>query len=217
MQNIEDKYETYNSPTTKPNGVLYNKLGIDDIRELNRVERMITSYKLAQLFLNPTKGDFDMDHYLSIHKYLFDDIYPFAGQIRTETMSREKLLFCLPHLITFNLRDTLNKAKKEIPKITDREKLVKFITVLYSDLDIIHSFREGNGRTEREFIRQYVDYICKVNHLEPFYIDYQYLAERREEYINAVIKADALMQYEDLYMLFDTALSIKKEPQKKEL
>ena len=216
MSYIEDKYEAYKSPTTKDNGVLYNKLGIDDVDELNKAERMITSYKLAQLFLQPVNGNFDVNHFLSIHKYLFDDIYPFAGTIRTETISRGQLLFCLPNLILVNLRDTLNRAKKQIPSITDREKLITFVTTLYSDLDIIHSFREGNGRTEREFIRQYVDYICKVNHLEPYYVDYQYLADHREEYINAVILADALMQYEDLHMLFDTALSIKQEQPKKE-
>lgn len=211
-----DNILNYKSSYTDDKGVLNNKLGIHDNDELNKAERMITSYKLTQLYLNPGDQTFDVNHYLRIHKYLFDDIYPFAGTIRLEVISK-RITFCLPHLIETNLKQTLDQARKRIPAITDRQKLLAYITELYSDLDIIHPFREGNGRTEREFIRQLIDYICKTNHLEPYYIDYRLLSERRDEYIDAVVKADAYLKYEDLYMLFDTALTIKEPQPKKEL
>ena len=75
---------------------------------------------------------------------------------------------------------------------------------------MIHPFREGNGRTEREFIRQLIDYICKKNGLEPYELDYK-LIKSREEYINAIIRADALCQYGDLMALFDSILVVKEK------
>ena len=77
-------------------------------------------------------------------------------------------------------------------------------------MDIIHPFREGNGRCEREFIRQFMDYICKLNNLEPYFLDYSAI-QNREEYINAVVKADALLDYSDLLMLFDSILVTRTE------
>ena len=75
---------------------------------------------------------------------------------------------------------------------------------------MIHPFREGNGRTEREFIRQLIDYICKKNGLEPYELDYS-MIKSRDEYIAAIIKADALCQYGDLMALFDSILVVKEK------
>ena len=208
--------EDWHSPTTDDNGVIKNKLGLTNEEELNKAERLITSYKLAQLFLNPGRQTFDVAHYLSIHKYLFNDIYPFAGEIRSEMISK-RIPFCMPLLIYSNLKETLAKARAKVPYLTDKDKLLTYIPILYSDLDIIHPFREGNGRTLREFIRQYIDFVCKHNNLEPYYIDFSLLADRREEYINAVVKADAQMDYRDLQMLFTETLRVKQDTQKKEL
>lgn len=187
---------------------LKNKLGIIDQEELDTVERMMTSFKLAKLYTQTGAHTFDTEHLLSIHKYLFDDIYEFAGIIRNENIAKS-ITFCLVHLVPQNLKQTLEQAKKRIPTIKSRDDLLKFITVLYSDLDMIHPFREGNGRTEREFIRQLIDYICEINDLEPYELDYKRI-KSRDEYIAAIIKADALCEYEDLLTLFDSILVVKE-------
>ena len=83
-----------------------------------------------------------------------------------------------------------------------------FIVDLYIDLDMIHPFREGNGRTEREFIRQYMQYICKINGLDDYYIDYS-LCDR-DEYLKAVIDADTGAEAK-LYELFDRITVNKTE------
>ena len=75
---------------------------------------------------------------------------------------------------------------------------------------MIHPFREGNGRTEREFIRQLIDYICKKNGLEPYELDYS-LIKSRDEYIAAIIRADALLDYGPLMTLFDSILVVKEK------
>lgn len=212
MGRIDDLFD-YQSPYSSQNGVLKNKLHLDDEELLNKAERILTSYKLAKLYLDPGKQTFDINHYQAIHKFLFEDIYPFAGEIRTEVISK-RIPFCLPQYIVPELTRLLGELKYKIPKITNRDELLKFITEFYSDLDIIHPFREGNGRTEREFIRQLIDYICKTNGLEEYNLDYS-LIEDKEEYINAVVKADALLDYSDLMVLFDRILVVKEKEKDK--
>lgn len=217
MSRIEDEILNYKSKYIKDE-VLENKLGIIDEDLLNKAERMLTSYKLAKLFLDPGMQTFDMTHYLSIHKVLFGDIYYFAGKIRDENISKT-IPFCRPEFIAQELKRTLALAMKKVQSIDSRDKLLRFVVELYSDLDVIHPFREGNGRTEREFMRQFIDYVCKINNLEPFYLDYSAIKDRNE-YINAVVKADALLDYSDLICLFDEILAIKdpkKELDKDEL
>ena len=84
----------------------------------------------------------------------------------------------------------------EIPILTLNKKLTKV------------SFAEGNGRCEREFIRRYIDYICKKNNLDPCFLNYS-LIEDKDKYIDAVVKADATLDYSDLYVLFQSILEKK--------
>ena len=189
--------------------VLRNKLGIWDEDSLNEAERMITSYKLAKLYLDTGAQSFDANHLKSIHKFLFEDIYPFAGEFRRENISK-RITFCLVQFIEPELDRTLKNAIKMVPKLVNRDTLLRYITELYSDLDIIHPFREGNGRTEREFMRQYIDFVCKKNNLPPYYLDYN-LIEDRDAYIDAIVKADALCSYGDLMALFDRILLVREK------
>lgn len=208
MSRLESDLLNYNSKYIV-DGVLKNKLGIKNQDELDKAERMITSYKLAKLYLEPINSKFDVEHYLSIHKFLFEDIYSFAGEIRNENISKN-IPFCLPNFIYPELDRTLKEARSKVSTITNREELLVFITRLYSDLDIIHPFREGNGRSLREFIRQFISYICNKNNLEEYELDYS-LIEDRNTYISAITKADAYLDYSELLNLFDSILVIKNK------
>ena len=202
MADLENKLLDCKSPYTidgNEKSTLKNKLGIIDQDELDTVERMMTSFKLTKMYTQTGANTFDTEHLLSIHKYLFDDIYDFAGTIRDENIAKS-FTFCLSHLVSQNLNNTLEQARKRIFTIKNRDDLLSFITILYSDLDMIHPFREGNGRTEREFIRQLIDYE----------LDYKRI-ESRDEYIKAIIKADALCEYSDLMSLFDSILVVKEK------
>lgn len=179
----------YSSKYTNENGVLQNNLNIDNLEELERVERVMTGFKLANLYLNPGIQTFDVTHYLGIHKYLFEDIYSFAGQIRSENINK-RIPFCLPNLIYENLVSTLKKAQIMSKKIASEEDLIDFIAYFYSELDIIHPFREGNGRTEREFLRQYVEKINETISFGKYELDYDQI-EDKDAFINSVVIADA--------------------------
>ncbi len=206
MKNYEDDFFSFVSRSTDSNGVLKNKLGITDEKALDEVERQWTTYRLAQLYLNPGKQKFDVEHYLSIHKYLFDKIYPFAGEIRSEVTAK-RIVFCLPQFIYPSLQILFKDARAKSDAIYDRDSLLNFITYLHTELDVIHAFREGNGRTNREFIRQYITAICRKKGLEDYFLDYSKI-EDRNNYIEAVVKADS-GQIDELMILFDSILVIK--------
>ena len=208
MARIVDEILNYKSKD-EDDGVLRNKLGIKDQESLSKAERMITSYKLAKLYLDPGEQTFDVKHYLSIHKFLFEDIYYFAGEIRTENIAK-RIPFCVPDFIFSELTRVLKNARDNVYKIDSRDKLLRFIVELYAEVDIIHPFREGNGRVEREFIRQLMEYICKVNYLENYYLDYSLITDRNA-YIDAVVKADALLDYKDLLLLFDSIMIVREK------
>ena len=89
----------------------------------------------------------------------------------------------------------------EIPILTLNKKLTKV------------SFAEGNGRCEREFIRRYMNYVCDINDLDRCCLNYS-LIEDRKKYVNAIIKADALLNYTDLFILFSSILEKTNEKEK---
>ena len=151
----------YKSKYLDENDILKNKLDAKTIVELEKKERLITNYKLADLYMKGITGKFDVNHYLSIHKFLFGDIYDFAGKIRSENIAKA-IPFCLPHLIYENLEETLKCAKRDSHRLTNEDQLIEFMADYYAKLDIIHPFREGNGRCEREFFRQYMLEINKM-------------------------------------------------------
>lgn len=209
MARLEKELLNYQSPYVI-NGseeLLINKLEVQNKNELNQAERMITNFKLTKLYLNPGLQTFDVEHYLRIHKYIFEDIYSFAGEIRTEVIQK-RIPFCLPNYILPELKKTLSNALFKSKHINTREELINFLVEFYSDLDIIHPFREGNGRTQREYIRQFIDYICIQNNLEPYYLDYNVIPNK-EIFIEALVKADAYLDYSSLKSLFDAILTIK--------
>lgn len=64
--------------------VLKNKFNIKDADKLEKMERILSSQRLSELAINPIKGNFDIEHLCEIHKYIFQDIYEWAGQLRNE-------------------------------------------------------------------------------------------------------------------------------------
>lgn len=134
--------------------VLINKLNIRDNKLLKTAEEEITLIKQMELLKNPIKGNFTKAHLMNIHKFIFEDIYPFAGKIRREQISKADTLFYPPNLIDRELDKVFAKIKeKNMLKETDREKVFDNLAYVMAELNIIHPFREGNGRSIREFIR----------------------------------------------------------------
>lgn len=153
---MRDIYETYNSKYCYPGTtVLKNKLNIMNIEKLQIYEAKITAAKSLGLRKKGITGDFDVKHIKQIHKYLFEDIYPFAGEFRTENIAKGEFRFAQSEYIEPELENLLNKLKKEnYLEGLDKKELAIKLAYYLAELNVLHPFREGNGRTNREFIRQ---------------------------------------------------------------
>ncbi len=150
-----DVYTTVQSLYCYPDSdVLKNKLNIKDRDELKQAEEEITALKQYMLMESPIKGRFSKTQLLNIHRFLFEDIYPFAGHIRREQISKGKTMFYPPHLIDQELDKVFGTIHStDMLRETDRNRQVEHLSYIMSELNIIHPFREGNGRSIRELIR----------------------------------------------------------------
>lgn len=163
------KWNEYLIPGTD---VLKNKLGITDKDKLKEAEYEIIRKKLAYLYLQPTDGCFDVDHLLGLHRFIFEDIYPFAGQIRTCSMQKNTM-FCNPDEISKLLKEVLDDMNLAFSEDILYESDFAFkLAKYYYELIYVHPFREGNGRTIRVFLRDFVLKKSKNLSCGPLDLDY---------------------------------------------
>ena len=174
------KYTGFDSHVDE-NGVLKNYLGIKNQDKLEAAERDITSYKEAILKDNPIKGKFDLKHLQDIHKHLFGDIYPFAGKIRDGYLQKGQQDFTMGYRIIPQAEKLFTQLKNEqFLKKTEPAKIAGRLAYYMGEINAIHPFREGNGRTQRIFIAQ----LAKEAGFE-----LTFSKSTQEEMINASIQA----------------------------
>lgn len=135
--------------------VLINKFDIRNLDFLHEAERDYSSIRQAELIKMGVTGDFSMNHLCSIHKQLFQDIYSWAGKIRTVDISKGTI-FCLVQYIEMQFDDLYRKLKKEncLADISDKMEMSVRLAYYLGEINMIHPFREGNGRTQRCYIEQ---------------------------------------------------------------
>lgn len=166
------------SKYTYDNGVLINKLDIQDQKELDELEASLTYLRLTSLSIQELKFSFDLTYYLAIHKYIFQDIYSFAGEIKDENISKGGIPFCRPEYVAIRMKETLADLRKKIIKVTTKEEYIKLLAYFYGEINAIHPFREGNGRTLREYLRQLVEVLNNYLPLPAFELDYSDVTEQ---------------------------------------
>ena len=150
-----DVYTTVQSIYCYPDSnVLKNKLNIRDLRELKDIEEKFVAIKQLVLLQKPIPGRFTINHLLRIHRFLFEDVYPFAGHIRREQISKGETPFFPPDLIKRELRRVFVEIH-ETGMLQEKkpQSQIQHLSHVMAELNIIHPFREGNGRSIREFIR----------------------------------------------------------------
>ena len=150
---------------------LINKLDIKDQKMLQKYEAKITAAKLLSLRQKGITGNFDAEHIKSIHEYIFEDIYQFAGKTRTENIAKDEFRFAEWEYIDEQLECLLNKLKSEnYLENLSKEMLANRLAYYISEMNVLHPFREGNGRTIREFIRQLAlknGYLLNFSKIDP--------------------------------------------------
>lgn len=135
--------------------VLINLFDITDEEKLKELEKVYTLFRLSELKINPPKNPANMDAFLEIHRYILQDVYPFAGELRREMISKGSSSFAHPQFIEPELKKIF-QALKEEDYLTNlpREEFISRLAYYLAELNALHPFREGNGRTTREFARQ---------------------------------------------------------------
>ena len=143
----------------KDTDVLINKLNITNDKDLFDAERELVSLRTYELNETPLKGNFDFQYLKNIHKYLFQDVYRWAGDIRSCNIAKQDL-FCLKEFIESFGNEIFNKLKKEKYYMDyDNETTLDKLVELFADINALHPFREGNGRSQRVFIES----LAKIN------------------------------------------------------
>ncbi|MET0190570.1 MAG: Fic family protein [Pseudonocardia sediminis] len=135
-------------------GALQNLLGITDPAELAQDEAELSALRLIELRAEPLPGAYDLDHLQDVHWFLFQDVYAWAGRLRTVTLGRRQM-FCRPE----NLESTADGiftdlARDDHLRGRDVAAFLDGLTTLLARLNLLHPFREGNGRTQRAFLSQ---------------------------------------------------------------
>ena len=135
-------------------GVLRNRLGITDVDTLRRAEAGISAVRIAQLAARPLPGQYDLAHLQAFHRLIFGEVYDWAGELRTVSIGKGAL-FCLPHELRSRADDVFARlAGTGYLRCRPRDGFVDGLTALLAEINSLHPFREGNGRTQRAFLGQ---------------------------------------------------------------
>jgi len=139
--------------------VLRNIPGIRNAEALITFETLNSGARMYELRLQPTGGNFDAAHLKAIHKYIFQDVYPWAGQFRTTLLGKAQFAggpvtyFTAPHLLEHEAQRILEGLHRaNLLKGLSRSEFARKAALLLTELNSLHPYREGNGRTQRIFV-----------------------------------------------------------------
>lgn len=155
-------------------GILRNNFGLSNQESLDRAEANAVSVRSILLQLSPLKGNFDSEHLKAIHSYLFRDVYEWAGKFRTIPLAKADYVpggrvtrFTPPDLIEQELTQVFDElANEHFLEGLQRKEFARKVSALLSEINRIHPFREGNGRAQRQFVRQLADSLGFKLHFE---------------------------------------------------
>ena len=135
--------------------VLKNLPGIRDADELRAFEGRASAFRILELQRRPLIGTYDRAHLQAIHKHIFHDVYEWAGKLRTVEIAKPgSPFFAFQQFVAPSL-DTLTaelKAEDHLRGLTAVDFAMRAGHYL-GEVNAIHPFREGNGRTQQEFVR----------------------------------------------------------------
>ena len=161
--------------------ILCNKLGLKDEQVLKNAEEEIVAARMVEVIENPVNGSYDFDMLKKIHRKLFSDIYEFAGEVMTVRIAKDNSVFCYPEFIEEYQNNIFEKLKQQnYLTALSKETFIQRFSELSGELNALHPFREGNGRTIRIFLKHLAEHAG-------WYVAYEDM--QAEELLNADIKS----------------------------
>jgi cell filamentation protein len=132
-----------------------NRFGLTDPGELQRRETPLALRRLLELGVTPIHGAFESKHLRAIHRYIFQDVYSWAGEVRSVSISKPGALFPPPEYLGPALDDLFSQlASEALLQALSTAQFARRAAYYLGEINAIHPFREGNGRAQREFIRE---------------------------------------------------------------
>lgn len=207
--------------------VFKNKFNIKDQQLLDRQESVLVVFQTSKLMLDDKcsqseeklykkakSNNFDINHYLAIHKFLFGGIYPsFAGKIRSEDISKGGITFCGHFQVYSYLEEELKKLNKKILTCKTIDEFLNVLSESYGEINMVHPFNEGNGRTQREFFRQFVEFYSKKLGFNELTLDYSLMREDNtlhDDVIKGSIQACVHCKYDIIKYVLERLLTEKE-------
>jgi cell filamentation protein len=130
--------------------VLINRLGIREQASLDAFEAEVTTERASQPL---PAGRLSYAHYRALHRHLFQDVYAWAGEIRTVRISKDGSTFCYPENIDREMRRVFaDLARQKHLQGLDTTAFARKAAHFLAELNAIHPFREENGRTQLSFL-----------------------------------------------------------------
>jgi cell filamentation protein len=130
-------------------GVLRNRLGITSQMELDQAEAALSASRLIDLERRRLPGGYDLSHLRAFHRFILGYIYDWAGELRTAAISKGSV-FCLPQHLHSYAADVFGRLETaDLLQGLPRDRFVTQLAQFLADVNALHPFREGNGRTQR--------------------------------------------------------------------
>jgi len=135
--------------------ILINKLGIKDAKLLEQAEGALVFRRHQELTPDFPRGKFDYTHLKAIHRHLFQDVYEWAGIARTVNIAKESGPFAITGFIGQEAHKIFARLKSDnhLRSLACNAFCAKAADY-YADINALHPFREGNGRTQNAFMSQ---------------------------------------------------------------
>ncbi|WP_171814625.1 Fic/DOC family protein [Arthrobacter dokdonensis] len=148
-------------------GVLRNNLGIHDFKELQSAEYELAGERSRQLLEGLVRIPLepDVSYLRDVHRHLFQDVYPWAGEFRTVNMSKEDSVFASKDLIPSYMRPLMRTVASSSWDHLEHEDFVFLSAFTFAGINHAHPFREGNGRTTKAVLHE-------ISKLSKFELDF---------------------------------------------
>ena len=135
--------------------VLRNLGGLKDIDVLADHEAQASTLRLAQLAGLTLSGTYDLPHLQTFHRFIFQDIYSWAGHLRSVPLAKPGSMFALPEHVERYAAEVFHQlAHEQYLRELSHDEFAARLTHYYAEINAVHPFREGNGRAQRAFLRQ---------------------------------------------------------------
>ncbi len=140
--------------------ILRNKFDIKNPEILSNIEEDFTQLRITRAYKEPIIGDFSLKHLKEIHKFIFSDVYNWAGELRTVNIAKG-VQFCPYNNIETEFASIYDSLKKDnfLLDLSDIDEAIEKYAYYLSEINVIHPFREGNGRTQRV----YLNYLSRMS------------------------------------------------------